>query len=72
MWRGDGKAVFSLDPARGTCVHLYPFFEREDNSKFSENDYFTCEITPYLPLRTLVLHVFLRENIPTLSKRRLE
>ena len=38
--RGDGKAVFTLDPARGACVHVYPFFSREDNSDFSGNDYF--------------------------------
>lgn len=44
--RKDGKLVLTLDPARGTRVHLYPFFGREDNSDFSDNDYFTCEITP--------------------------
>ena len=47
--RGDGKAVFTLDPARGTRVRLYPFFGREDNSEFSANDYFTREIISIFP-----------------------
>ena len=41
--RSDGKAFFSLDPGRGTRVHLYPYFSREDNSDFSDNDYFESE-----------------------------
>ena len=41
--RGDGKAVFTLDGGQECRIHLYPFFGREDNTEYSDSDYFKCE-----------------------------
>lgn len=43
--RADGKVSFTIDEKYGTRVHLYPFFGREDNTDFSDSDYFESEGT---------------------------